>query len=365
MRVEASPACTDAEFVRRASLDILGVLPSPDEVRTFLADPDLNRRVKLVDALLDRPEFADFWALKFADILRANGRLIETKGTLAFHRWIRSNLESNVPLDKFVRDLLTADGSSLQNPPASYYRISRDPESSVEATAQLFLGVRIQCAKCHNHPFERWTQDDYYGFAAFFARVKRKPGGLPGDEVIYTADGGEVKQPRTGVAMKPKALGGPTYDQPTNPADRRESLAAWLTGADNPFFAKSPGEPRLVPPDGGGAWSSRSTTSATRTPRQMTSCSTPSPPTSPGAASNSNRSSGPLRPVALTASQPSPKAPTALIQSTFLTPMPDSCPPRSSSTPSQPSPTRRAPSTTSLRGPEPSRSPTVGPRTPS
>ena len=240
MRVEASPGCTDAEFIRRASLDIVGVLPSPDEVRAFVADPNPARRTRLVDALLARPEFNDFWALKFADILRANGRLIETKGTLAFHRWIKANLERDVPLDQFVRDLLTADGSSLRNPAANYYRISRDPESSVEATAQLFLGVRIQCAKCHNHPFERWTQDDYYGFAAFFARVKRKPGGLPGDEVVYLGDKGEVKQPRTGAAMKPKALGGPTYDDPKqDPADRRESLAHWLTGADNPFFAKS------------------------------------------------------------------------------------------------------------------------------
>ena len=239
MRVEASPDCTDAEFVRRASLDLIGVLPGPDEVHTFLADPAPDRRVRLVDALLDRPEFADFWALKLADVLRANGRMIETKGAIAFHRWIRAGLERDVPLDQFVRDLLTADGSTLRNPPANYYRISREPEAAVEATAQLFLGVRIQCAKCHNHPFERWTQDDYYGFAAFFARLKRKPGGLPGDEVVYAADGGEVKQPRTGKVMPPKALGGPTFDKPTDPADRRESLAAWLTGADNPFFAKS------------------------------------------------------------------------------------------------------------------------------
>ena len=240
MRIEASTACTDAEFIRRASLDILGVLPPPDEVRTWMADPAPDKRTRLVDELLDRPEFADFWALKFADILRANGRLIETKGTLAFHRWIKAKLEQDVPLDQFVRDLLTADGSSLRNPAANYYRISRDPESSVEATAQLFLGVRIQCAKCHNHPFERWTQDDYYGFAAFFARVKRKPGGLPGDEVVFNVDKGEVKQPRTGAPMKPKALGGPTFeDAASDPLDRREALAAWLTGAENPFFAKS------------------------------------------------------------------------------------------------------------------------------
>jgi hypothetical protein len=243
MRISPSEPCTDAEFIRRATLDALGILPTPDEVKAFLADTTPDRRTKLVDKLLARPEFADFWTLKFADILRANGRLIETKGTHAFNRWIKSNLQRNVPLDQFVRDLLTANGSTLRNPAANYYRISRDPENSTETTAQLFLGVRIQCAKCHNHPFERWTQDDYYGFAAFFSRIKRKPGTLPEDEVIYAVNSGEVRQPRTGKTMKPKALGGPTYDDAGSPdpntADRRQKLAEWLTGPQNPFFARS------------------------------------------------------------------------------------------------------------------------------
>jgi hypothetical protein len=244
MRISPSDPCTDAEFLRRSSLDTLGILPSPEEVKTFLSDPSPDRRTKLVDRLLGRPEFADFWTLKFADILRANGRLIETKGTHAFNRWIKSNLERNTPLDQFVRDLLTANGSTLRNPAANYYRISRDPENSTETTAQLFLGVRIQCAKCHNHPFERWTQDDYYGLAAFFSRVKRKAGTLPEDEVIYAVNTGEVRQPRTGKTMKPKALGGPTFDDSAgspdpNKVDRRQSLANWLTGPSNPFFAKS------------------------------------------------------------------------------------------------------------------------------
>ena len=242
MRISPSEASTDAEFIRRASLDAIGVLPSPDSVRAFLADPSPDRRVRLVDSLLARPEFVDFWTLKFADILRANGRLIATKGTYALNRWLRANLERNAPLDQMVRDLLTADGSTLRNPAANYYRISRDPESSVESTAQLFLGVRIQCAKCHNHPFERWTQDDYYGLAAFFSRVKRKPGGLPEDEVIFAVADGEVKQPRTGKVMKPKALGGPVFDDASaspDMGDRRDRLAAWLTSEGNPFFSKS------------------------------------------------------------------------------------------------------------------------------
>ncbi len=239
MRVSPSEVCTDQEFVRRVFLDTLGVLPTPVEVEAFLADPAPDRRARLVESLLKRPEFYDFWTLKFADILRANGRLIQSKGTYVFTRWIKGHLEQNTPMDQFVRELLTADGSTFQNPAANYYRISRDPENSVETTAQLFLGVRIQCAKCHNHPFENWTQDDYYGFAAFFSRVKQKKGPLPDDEVIYTVDSGDVRQPRTGQVMKPKALGGPVYENDPKVTDRRAQLATWLTGPENPFFAKS------------------------------------------------------------------------------------------------------------------------------
>jgi hypothetical protein len=214
------------------------VLPSPDEVTAFLADAPAGRRDRKIDRLLVRPEFYDFWALKFADVLRSNGRLIQTKGAYVFHRWIRECLERNLPLDQLVRQLLTADGSSFKNPATNYYRISRDPESAVETTAQLFLGVRIQCAKCHNHPFERWTQDDYYGFAAFFSRIGRKKGNIPDEEVVYATPAGDVSQPRTGRKMEPKALGGPVLDDSTK-QDRRIRLASWLASPENPFFAKS------------------------------------------------------------------------------------------------------------------------------
>jgi hypothetical protein len=237
MRVGVSEPCTDSEFIRRVYLDAIGILPTPDEVKSFLADPAPDRRAKIVDGLLVRPEFYDFWALKFADILRSNGRLIQPKGAYVFHRWIRSRLERNTPMDQFVRELITADGSTYKNPAANYYRISRDPENAAETTAQLFLGVRIQCAKCHNHVFEKWTQDDYYGFAAFFSQVGRKKGSLADDEVIYPAGSGDVRQPRTGQVMKPKALGGPVLDDPKS--NRRVRLANWLTGPTNPFFAKS------------------------------------------------------------------------------------------------------------------------------
>ena len=238
MRIAPSPVCTDREFIRRVYLDVVGILPTPEAVNEFLASPAATRRDQLIDRLLVRPEFYDFWALKFADVLRSNGRLIQTKGAYVFHRWIRECLECNLPMDQMVRALLTSDGSTYKNPPANYYRISRDPESAVETTAQLFLGVRIQCAKCHNHPFERWTQDDYYGFAAFFSQIGRKRGNLPEEEVVFATGAGDVNQPRTGRTMKPKALGGPILDDPAT-KDRRVRLATWLASPGNPFFAKS------------------------------------------------------------------------------------------------------------------------------
>ena len=239
MRIAPSELCTDDEFIRRAFIDTLGVLPAPEDVVSFVADTSADKRSKLIDSLLGRPEFNDFWALKFADVLRSNSRLIQAKGANVFHRWIRQNLESRRPMNEFVSDLLTAEGSSFRNPAANYYRISRDPENSVETTAQLFLGVRIQCAKCHNHPFERWTQDDYYGFAAFFSRVKQKKGQVPDEEIVFQANDGDVRQPRTGVVMKPKALGGPVMEDAKDAPTRNARLASWLTSTENPFFAKS------------------------------------------------------------------------------------------------------------------------------
>ncbi len=239
MRIAPSPGCTDEEFLRRVYLDMIGMLPTVEERAVFMADKSTDKRTKLIDQLLVRDEFYDFWTLKLADVLRSNARLIQVKGTNVFQRWIRESLQSDKPMDQFVRELLTADGSTFKNPAANYYRISRDPENSVETTAQLFMGVRIQCAKCHNHPFERWTQDDYYGFAAFFSRVRQKKGNLPDEEVIYAAADGDVRQPRTGAVMKPKALGGPIYDDASTPDERRIRMANWLTGPENPFFAKS------------------------------------------------------------------------------------------------------------------------------
>ncbi len=246
LSIAPSDLCTDQEFIRRATLDVCGVLPTPEETTAFLASTDPQKRAKLIDALLERPEYADFWTLKWSDVLRSSRKTIQVKGAYVYQRWLRDQLVRNTAFDQVVRDLLTADGSTFANPPANFYRVAAEPTALAESTAQLFFGVRMQCAKCHNHPFEKWTQDDYYSLAAFFARVKLKkdsvePGAnpmTPGAMVVYSERAGEVNQARTGQVMAPKVLGLPA---PTIPAgkDRREVLAELVTSPQNPFFAKS------------------------------------------------------------------------------------------------------------------------------
>jgi hypothetical protein len=238
----------DHEFVRRAYLDVCGILPSPEDVRTFLIDERRDKRARLVDALLERAEFADLWALKWADVLGNNRRAVQAKGAYAFHQWIRDHIARNTAFDRVVRELISAKGSTFINPPANFFRndrIAKDPQSLAQSTAQLFLGVRMSCAQCHNHPFERWTQDDYYGFAAFFARVTAKPDPLnpriarfnQGALLIEESRSGETIHPRTGKAVPPKFLGGRVADLPEG-SERRVVLATWLTSQENPFFAR-------------------------------------------------------------------------------------------------------------------------------
>ncbi|HVK12849.1 MAG TPA: DUF1553 domain-containing protein [Gemmataceae bacterium] len=246
MTILPSDVCTDAEYIRRAYLDLCGVLPTPDEALAFQKDPAPDKRAKLIDRLLDQPEYADFWALKWADVLRSNRKTIQVKGVHAFQLWLRDHMERNTPIDGLIRELLTANGSTFNNPPANYYRIAKDPQSLAETTAQLFFGVRMQCAKCHNHPFESITQDDYYSTAAWFARVKTKKdvGGTPGknaqdtSEIVFGIRDGEVTQPRSGQVMAPKFLKGAAPTIPPG-TDRRAVFADWLTKPENPFFAKS------------------------------------------------------------------------------------------------------------------------------
>jgi len=244
MSIAPSGLCTDDEFVRRAYLDLCGILPKPEVVVAFLDDKSADKRARLVDSLLERPEYADFWTLKWSDVFRSSRRSVQLKGVTAFRDWMHDRVSRNAPFDGVVRELLTASGSTYSNAPANFYRISKEPTVLAETTAQLFLGVRMQCAKCHNHPFERWTQDDYYSLAAFFSRVKtrvEKP--LPGDkslplEYVLSTREGEMTQPRTGKLMPPKFPGSAPAGIPVG-QDRRAALADWLTTIDNPFFARS------------------------------------------------------------------------------------------------------------------------------
>lgn len=237
-QIPPSELCSDDEFLRRVTLDLAGRLPTLEEATAFLNDQSPEKRRQLVDQLLDSPDHAAFWSLKWADVLRVNSNKVKTPGVHKFVRWIYSGVLNDQPMDQFARDLLTARGGVFENPPANYWRASRDPTDAVETTAQLFLGIRIQCAKCHNHPFERWTQDNYYGVAAAFARVGRKNGPTPDEEIIFVQEGGEVTQPRTGKTMPVHLLLQGDVETPAG-VDRREVFANWLTQPDNPFFARA------------------------------------------------------------------------------------------------------------------------------
>lgn len=236
----------DATFIRRVTLDICGTLPTVDEVRQYLADSRADKRERLIDRLLERPEYASYFALKWADVLQNRGSGYGTRnqraGTMLFSAWIRDSIAANKPYDRFVTELLTATGRQAQNPPAIWYRSVRSTPDYVESVAQAFLGVRVQCAQCHHHPAERWSEDDYYSFAAIFSRVGRKGGfadaEVPTNEVIYLKDEGEVHNPRSGKLMQPRPLGGPDFEV-SRFDDPRRKLAKWMTSPENPFFART------------------------------------------------------------------------------------------------------------------------------
>ena len=255
MKIEPSDVCNDTDYLRRASLDLTGLPPSADDVRAFVADPRDSRvkREALVDKLIGNPDFVDFWTNKWADLLQVNRKFLGVEGALAFRNWIRGQVAANTPYDKFVGSIITASGSNKENPAASYYKILRDPSSLMENTTQLFLAVRFNCNKCHDHPFERWTQDQYYETSAFFARVGLKAdpasgkqtiggtaveGATPLYETVYDKAEGEVKHERTGAVAPAKFPFQATFKVAAK-ADRRQELSAWLTSVDNPYFAKS------------------------------------------------------------------------------------------------------------------------------
>lgn len=248
-KILPSGECTDAEFCRRIYLDLTGLTPTAEQAREFLDNksPSQEKRKQLVDRLIGSKDFVANWSNKWADLLQCNQKALGEKGVWAFREWIRESVAQNKPYDKFAYELITAQGSNLTNPAVNYYRALKDkddkgvatPNKMTEDISQTFLGVRFNCNKCHDHPFEKWTQRQYYEFGAFFARVAFKPGQRAGEEIVYTNyQGGENIYPKTEMAMAPHV---PYGDQPdvATARIRQEAFARWMTSSENPLFAKS------------------------------------------------------------------------------------------------------------------------------
>ena len=235
-----SDICDDATFLRRAALDIAGRLPTADETAKFLADSSSNKRDKWIAHLLDSPEYAEYFANKWSALLRnkrTDGN--HRRGTYGFYNWIRDSLYVNKPFDQFVREILAASGDMAHTPPVAWYRHARETTTQLEDTAQLFLGQRLQCAQCHHHPYEKWSQQDYYSFAAFFSQVGRKGSGQPGEDLIFVKRSApSATNKKTKQTVKPAGLGAPMLDL-TADDDARLALAEWMTSRDNRFFARS------------------------------------------------------------------------------------------------------------------------------
>src|SRR6185437_8581074 len=234
-----SDLCSDEVFLRRATIDITGTLPTAEEHDQFIADTDPKKREKLVDELLSRKEFVEMWVMKWAELLqiRSDNQQVSYKAALLYYNWLEDKIAHNVPFDEIVRELLEADGGTFKNPATNYYQVTRETLKLAENTAQVFMGMRIQCAQCHNHPFDRWTMNDYYGFAAFFSQVGRKQSEDPREVIVFNSGGGDVHHPVGGRVMEPKFLGGATPD--VKGKDRRVVLANWLASPQNPYFAKN------------------------------------------------------------------------------------------------------------------------------
>ena len=243
LNLPSSPACTDAEFVRRAYVDTIGRSPEVDEVKAFLADSSPAKRDALIESLLKRPEFADYWTYKWSDLLMLSGTRLRPAALKTYYQWIHKQVADGRPWDQFVGAIVTATGESIEDGPTNFYALSQSPEDMTENVSQAFLGLSIGCAKCHNHPLEKWTNDQYYSMASLFARVRAKGWGGEGRSgdgrrTLYVAESGELVQPRTGKPQPPTPLDGSplAFD---DPADRRVSLAKWLTAPENPYFARS------------------------------------------------------------------------------------------------------------------------------
>lgn len=239
LRLPPSPRSRDGEFLRRAFLDTIGVLPTPDEVRDFLAAPaGVAKRDALIERLLGRPEFVDYWTYKWSDLLLINSSKLPTRAARTYYAWLRRAVEANQPWDALVRDLITAQGSSLENGAVNFFVLHDDPRLMAETATQAFLGMSVGCAKCHNHPMEKWTNDDYYALANLFSRVRTKNGDSEGERVVASSPVGELIQPRTGKPQRPRPLDGKPLGLDDS-GDRRDYFARWLTSPQNPYFGKA------------------------------------------------------------------------------------------------------------------------------
>lgn len=243
LEILPSGLASDAEFLRRVSLDLIGIPPTPEEVRTFLADPAETRlkRSRWIDKLLARPEFVDHWTVKWGDLFQNTRKFVGDKGVWEYREWIRRSIAENKPYDQWVRELLTAKGSTFENPAANFFRIAKDPKVAMETTTQVFLGIRMVCAQCHDHPFEQWTQNQYYQMAAFFSAIGVKEGLDSQEEIVYIKRNEkerEIKHPKDGRIVPAKYLFGESKGI-AQEGDRREGLVRWLTSKDNPYFAKA------------------------------------------------------------------------------------------------------------------------------
>ncbi len=243
LQLPPSPRCSDAAFVRRVFLDTIGVLPTAEEAQAFVSDPATDKRDRLIDHLLTRPEFVDYWTYRWSDLLLLSGERLRPAALEAYYKFIRSSVEQNKPWDQFAREIVAASGSTHESGAANFYALNQDPEGMAETTAQAFMGLSINCAKCHNHPLEKWTNDQYYGFANLFSRVRAKGWGgdyRSGDglRVIYSDTQGELIQPSRGKPQPPRPLDGEAIPFDAT-GDRREVLAAWLTSPENPYFTRT------------------------------------------------------------------------------------------------------------------------------
>ena len=243
LNLRPSPRASDAIFVRRAFLDAIGRLPTPEETRSFVSDGSVDKVARLADRLLARKEYVDNWTYKWSDLLLVSGAKLRPEPMKSYYTWIRSQVETNAPWDRFVREVITAQGSSVEDGASNFYAVHQDPEAMAENVSQAFLSLSINCARCHNHPLEKWTNDQYYQFANLFARVRAKGWGGDarsgdGSRTLYVESKGDLIQPRTGKPQPPAPLDAPAIPT-SDPGDRRQALANWLTSPGNPYFTRA------------------------------------------------------------------------------------------------------------------------------